>query len=255
MAKERPTSTVSSQCRLYGDLAYLWPIISPPQEYEEEAKYWRRALWDRLGTERHHLLELGVGGGHNLSHLTNDFQATAVDVSPQMLGLSMKLNPTVEHLLGDMRSVRLGRIFDAVLIHDAVSYMITEGDLRATFTTAKVHLRPDGALLIAPDWLLETFSGPRLFRWVRKQGQLRVTIQEHLHDPDPTDTEIESDFSYMIRENGSLRVERDTHTTGLFSTKTWTRLMEETGFDVSISELPANRGRYGGLLFSGVLRK
>ena len=130
------------QNRLYDDLAYLWPVISPPEDYAAEAVYWRRALREKLGPGRHHVLELGVGGGHNLSHLTPYFQATAVDLSPRMLALSEKLNPGVEHHLGDMRTVRLGRKFDAVLVHDAISYMLNEDDLRATFATARYHLRP-----------------------------------------------------------------------------------------------------------------
>ena len=67
-------------------------------------------------------------------HLTGDVQATAVDISPQMLANSQALNPDVEHHVGDMRSVRLGRRFQAVLIHDAISYMLTEEDLSATFS-------------------------------------------------------------------------------------------------------------------------
>lgn len=71
--------------RMYGDLAYLWSLISPPEDYATEAQYWRDALRDKLGPGRHEIIELGVGGGHNLSHLTDDFQATAVDLSQQML--------------------------------------------------------------------------------------------------------------------------------------------------------------------------
>ena len=50
-----------SQPRLYGDLAYLWPIISPPEEFREEAEVWRQAIMDKLGQGRHRVLELGVG--------------------------------------------------------------------------------------------------------------------------------------------------------------------------------------------------
>ena len=239
--------------RLYNELAYLWPIISPPDEYKVEADIWRQALWDKLGPGRHQLLELGVGGGHNLSHLAGDFQATAVDISPQMLSLSMKLNPGVEHHRGDMRTVRLGRTFDAVLIHDAISYMLTEDDLRATFVTAKAHLRPGGVLVVAPEWVREVFKSPSVFHWVRNQGDVEVTIQEYLHDPDPADTEIESIFTYTIKENGSVRVEKDTHTTGLFPMGTWTELLEEAGFVVERLRLPINEGGYGGFLIVGVL--
>jgi len=125
---------------LYDKLAYLWPVISPPEDYADEAAYWREALRRRLGPGRHCLLELGVGGGHNLSHLAGEFDAVAVDISPKMLELSRRLNPAVEHHLGDMRTFRLpGRAFDAVLIHDAVSYMLTEDDLRAAFAPARAE--------------------------------------------------------------------------------------------------------------------
>ena len=51
-----------------------------------------------------------------------------------------------------MRSIRLGRTFKAVLIHDAISYMLTEGDLGDAFGTARAHLEPGGVLIVAPDW-------------------------------------------------------------------------------------------------------
>ena len=239
--------------RLYNELAYLWPIISPPSNYQDEAEVWRNTIKDKLGQGRHRVLELGVGGGHNLSHLTEDFQATAIDLSPRMLDLSKKLNPGVEHHLGDMRSLRLEETFDAVLIHDAIAYMVTEDDLAATFETAKFHLRAGGLLIIAPDWVRETFRAPMVFHWVRNGksngGDIQVTIQEYLHDPDTSDTEIESVFTYTIVEDGQERIEQDTHTTGLFSMATWTRLLEEKGFQVETVRLPLNEGGYSGFLF------
>ena len=64
-----------------------------------------------------------MGGGHNLSHLTPDFDCVAVDLSPEMTALSEQLNPGIEHHVGDMRDIRLNRKFDSVLVHDAVSYL------------------------------------------------------------------------------------------------------------------------------------
>ena len=242
-----------TQPRLYGDLAYLWPIISPPEDYQDEAEVWRNAIRDKLGQGRHRVLELGVGGGHILSHLTEDFQATAVDISPQMLDLSRKLNPSVEHHLGDMRSLRLGETFDAVLIHDAIACMVTEDDLAATFETAKRHLRPGGLLIVAPEWVRDNFRAPMVFHWERKGKRngddIQVTVQEYLHDPDPSDTEIESVYTYTIVEGGQERVEQDTHTTGLFPMATWTRLLQEADFQVETVRLPINEGGYGGFLF------
>ncbi|MCH8897737.1 MAG: class I SAM-dependent methyltransferase [Chloroflexi bacterium] len=233
------------QNRMYHDLAHLWPVISPPEEYAEEAGHLRETFLDRLGPGRHSLLELGVGGGHVLSHLTQVFDATAVDLSPDMLALSERLNPGVEHHLGDMRSVRLPQTFQAVLIHDAVGYMLTEDDLLSAFRTAKAHLEPGGVLVVAPDWFQETFQSPSVLHWVNRRDDLEVTLIEYVHDPDVTDTTIESIFFYLINGPGGLRVEQDRHLTGLFPKATWRRLLGEVGFATEEISYPSYQGGYG----------
>ena len=238
--------------RLYYELAYLWPIISPPEEYASEAAYLGDNIHEKLGPGRHRLLELGVGGGHNLSHLTSDFECIAVDLSPDMLALSQGLNPGIEHHIGDMRNIRLGQTFDAVLVHDAASYLLTEQDLKETFETAALHLRPGGLFLVAPDWVEETFPDGWVYTWDRQQGDIEVKIEEVMVDLDPSDTQVESTYTYTIKKGGKVTVEVDTHVTGLFATHTWTRLMEEVGFSVELRPLPPNEGGYGSRLFIGV---
>ncbi len=245
--------------RLYEDLAYLWPIVSPPEDYAVEAEYWRQAIRRRLGSGRHSILELGAGGGHNLSHLTADFEATAVDLSPKMVDHSRRLNPGVEHHIGDMRTVRLDRTYDAVLIHDAISYMLTEDDLRAVFATARVHLRAGGLLLVAPDLVKENFKDGMVLRWpippASQPGGPEVSVEERITDPDPTDTVIESVITFTIFEDGSRRVERDIHHTGLFSLDVWLETMEEAGFETEALPLPGDGDGCGEHLLCGVLTR
>ena len=220
------------QLRMYHDLADLWRLVSPPQEYEQDAATWRDTLKRKLGAGRHSLLELGVGGGHNLSHLTSEFDATAVDLSPEMLANSKRLNPSVEHLMGDMRSVRLGRKFDAVVVHDAIAYMLTEHDLEKTFATARAHLEPGGVFVTEPDWYEETYNGPTVRSWRNTDGTTDLGFTEYSHRPDPEETRIETVFIYFIRGPDGLRVEQDRHFMGLFPRSTWPRLMDAAGFDV-----------------------
>jgi len=220
--------------RLYDDLAWLMPLISPPEDYAEEAARWRDVLRETLGDGRHHLLELGAGGGHNLSHLTADFAATAVDISPAMRDLCRQLNPDVECLPGDMRTVRLNRTFAAVLIHDAVSYMLTEADLAAAFRTAAVHLAPGGVLITAPDRVAETFRPPEVDTVSRETESSFVSYVEYTWDPDPADTTVETLMLYLIRRPDGLQVELDRHATGLFPRATWRRLLAVAGFEVAV---------------------
>ena len=245
--------------RLYDDLAHLWPIVSPPEDYAEEAEHWRRAIRDALGPARHRILELGAGGGHNLSHLTNDFEATAVDLSPKMVEHSRRLNPGVAHHVGDMRTIRLGITFDAVLIHDAVSYMLTEDDLRAAFATARAHLRPGGLLLVAPDLVEENFKDGMVLRWPipapDQPGGMEVSVEERLvRAKRAPGTVIESTITYTITAGESRQVETDVHLTGLFPLADWKRLMEEAGFDTKVLPLPGDGDGCGEHLFSGIVR-
>lgn len=218
--------------RLYGDLAHLWPLASPPGDYAAEAPNWTRILRRKLGPGCHTLLELGVGGGHLLSHLTAEFQATAVDLSAGMLEHSVRLNPSVDHHLGDMRTVRLGRTFQAVVIHDAVDYLLTEDDLKATFATAAAHLEAGGVLIVTPDHFRETFRDGKVTSETHADGSKAVAFIEFDHDPEPLDTTVESIFIFIVREAGRTSLELDRHILGIFPLKTWLDLMGEAGFEV-----------------------
>jgi SAM-dependent methyltransferase len=237
----------------YDALAHLWPVLSPPEDYADEARYWRDALRAHFGGRRPRVLELGVGGGHNLSHLTGGVDAAAVDLSERMLANSVRLNPTVEHHVGDMRTVRLDREFDAVLIHDAISYLTTEEDLRLTFETAAAHLHPGGLLGCAPDWTRESFTGPAAsVHGPRGEGG-QVTFFEYVHDPDPTDTWIEVIYLFVLREGGAARVIEDRHRLGLFPLAVWNERIAAAGFVPGSRPYPVHPGGHGRLL-TGVLQ-
>jgi SAM-dependent methyltransferase len=226
--------------RLYRELAAWWPLLSPPAEYLETATFYRELLEAASAPPPRTLLELGSGGGNHASHLKQHFALTLVDLSPQMLAVSRALNPECEHVAGDMRSVRLGRAFDCVFVHDAIDYMRSEADLRAVFDTAFLHCRPGGAFLAAPDHVRETFEpgtddggsdapdgrGLRYLGWT--------------WDPDPADSTALTDYAYLLRDpDGCVTVEHDRHEFGLFPRATWLRLLAEAGFAASVAEFPS----------------
>jgi SAM-dependent methyltransferase len=220
--------------RLYRDLAYLWPLLSPVEDYEAGAEAWRIALRDTLGLGRHRLLDLGVGGGNHLHFLIQEHDAVAVDLSENMLNLSKRLNPLVEHFVGDMRSVRLNRKFDAVIIHDAINYMLTEEDLKAVFATASAHLAPAGVLLMAPDFFKESLVVPNVMHVTHSDDTTVLTYVQYLYDPDPSDTSYEAIFVYFIHRDGRLQIEQDHHRGGVFPKQTWLTLLKASGFNAEI---------------------
>jgi SAM-dependent methyltransferase len=239
--------------RLYRQIPDWWPVLSTPEEYAEEAEIYRDILVTSASAPIHTLLELGSGGGNNASHLKKHFQMTLVDLSPGMLEVSRKLNPECEHLTGDMRSVRLGRLFDAVFIHDAIAYMTNAEDLKSALATAYVHLKPGGVALFAPDHLRETFK-PYTDHGGYDLGSRSLRYLEWAWDPDPADTTITSLMVYVLRQGGNdIQTIEDRHICGLFSHAEWLSMLAEVGFvtrsqRIELSEIEP----YSGLVFIGV---
>jgi SAM-dependent methyltransferase len=219
--------------KLYNSLAGWWPLLSPPADYEEEAGIYAEIL--RAGADGPlTLLELGCGGGSNASFLKRRFTMTLSDLSPDMLVHSRALNPECEHIEGDMRTLRLGRSFDRVFIHDAICYMTTLADLRRAIETAHVHCRPGGLALFAPDWVRETFA-PGSEHGGSDEGGRGLRYLEWVWDPDPADAQYVVDYVYALREtDGSFRVEHDRHFEGVFSREEWLGVLRHVGFQPRI---------------------
>ena len=175
--------------KLYRELAPWFHLLTAPEEYAEEAEHYRRMITEASERRPRTVLELGSGGGNNASHMKAHFELTLVDRSPQMLEVSRSLNPECEHLVGDMRTVRLGRTFDAVFVHDAVDYITTEPDLRAVAETAFVHCRPGGVAVFVPDYVRERFR-PRTSHGGYDRGAMGLRYLEWVWDPDPSDTSL-----------------------------------------------------------------
>jgi len=147
---ESHASAVAEKLRLYSDLADWYPLLTPVGDYAEEAAFYRRLFETHCRRPPRALLDLGSGGGHNAAHLKAFLTCTLVDLAPAMLAVSRRLNPECEHVQGDMRSIRLGRAFDCVLMHDAVSYMSSRADLERAIGTAFEHTAPGGVARSSP---------------------------------------------------------------------------------------------------------
>jgi SAM-dependent methyltransferase len=202
----------SPRHRFYSDLAEWWPLISPPEEYEEEAAFAAAMLRMAYPPKR-------------------EFEMTLVDLSDDMLAVSRQLNPECEHVVGDMRTLRLGRIFDAVFVHDAIDYMTTEAELRQAVTTAYEHCRVGGVAVLVPDNIAENFlpetdhgghdapdgRGARYLSWSS--------------DPDSDDTRTRTDYAFLLRTaDGTVTVAHDTHEFGLFPRALWLTVLADAGF-------------------------
>jgi SAM-dependent methyltransferase len=231
--------------RLYSELATWWPLLSPPSHYDEEIPDILAALNDAADAPPRTVLELGSGGGSVAWHLRQHFALTLSDVSAAMAAICRATNPECECVVGDMRTLALERLFDAVLVHDAITYLQTEEDLLAAFRTAAAHCRPGGGFVIVPDHVREDFAPATEHGGEDGEDGRGLRYLQWTYDPDPSDTTYVARFAFLLRErDGRVHLSEDEHQLGLFPSATWLKLLDRAGFDGTI-----RRDRFGRHVF------
>jgi SAM-dependent methyltransferase len=222
---------------LYGELTPWYRLLDPVTDHADEAAAYVDALL-RAGAPRGGtLLELGAGAGGNAFFFKRDFACTLTDLSPDMLALSRALNPECEHRAGDMRSLRLSRTFDAVVVHDAIAYMTTREDLAAVAATAFAHTRPGGAAVFAPDYVREAFR-EKTDLYTGDDGLRSLRCVEWAWDPDPTDDTYTVEYGFLLRDGAQVKSVHDHHVEGLFTRATWLETLSGAGYRVTLADRP-----------------
>ncbi len=153
------------------------------------------------------ILDVGCGAGRIATPLVElGHPVTGVDDSPEMLAA---MDARVEPVLGDARTVRLDRRFDAVLL---ASHLLNDRDAGAFLATASAHLE-DGGLIIAEvypptmDWAAAVGRTSML-------GPVEVTVIRARVDGLDLDAEVRyrmgdrswhQPFAARIRDESDLR--------------------------------------------------
>ena len=234
--------------RLSPELAAWWPLLSPPEDYVEEADDLVARLGHEVVRAGATLLELGAGGGSLAYHLKRRFHAVLTDLSPAMIAVSRSVNPECEHIVGDMRALRVGRQFDVVLIHDAIVYATDARAVRDTLRTAAIHCRAGGRLALLPDHTRETFEPGTDHGGHDAPDGRGLRYLEWTWDPDPGDDTYTVDYAFLLRTaRDAVVVEHDRHVEGLFSRQQWLYWLDEAGFSPRVETDPWDRDVFLGL--------
>lgn len=128
------------------------------KDYPAEAAFVLERLQSH-GCSPRSLLDLGCGTGrHCLAFVGRVPEVVGLDLSQRMIdeartrtaatGTAPHVPPSPDFQLGDVRSARLGRSFDAVVsLFHVMSYQTANADLTQAFATAAAHLAPGGLFL------------------------------------------------------------------------------------------------------------
>jgi SAM-dependent methyltransferase len=149
--------------------------------YERHALAWdadrRAASWidkpyiERFLTllpKRAKVLDLGCGGGSPvaLHMVAQGFRVTGIDSSPTLISLCRARMPDQEWIVGDMRSLALGRRFDGVLAWDSF-FHLRHNDQEAMFPIFAAHAAPGAILMFNAGFAhgegISTYGGDLLY--------------------------------------------------------------------------------------------
>jgi SAM-dependent methyltransferase len=135
---------------MFRHTAHIYDLIyeATGKDYAAESSAIRRLIQARKPGALT-LLDVACGTGGHLRHLQHHYGVTGVDLDPNMLREARNNVPGIPLVEGDMRTLRLGTRFDAVIcLFSSIGCMRNTEELTSAITAMANHLNPDGVLIV-----------------------------------------------------------------------------------------------------------
>jgi SAM-dependent methyltransferase len=187
----------------------------------------------RRNPEARSLLDVACGTGQHLRFLREHFDVEGVDLSADMIAVARSHLPDVMLHVGDMRTLELGRSFDAVTcLFSSIGYMIEPEDLREAIRRFAAHLRP-GGVLVFDGWLRPDawIDGPRPEPEVVRDGSTTVVrLVSGAREGRITDF----DMHHLVRTDAGVEHFVEHHRLALTPTEEYVAAVEESGLKAEV---------------------
>lgn len=217
-----------------------YDLLYADKDYAAEAGYVRDLL-RRAAPSATRLLELGSGTGRHAALLASmGYSVHGVEQSAPMLEAATRSAAAgCEFSLGDLRSVRLGTAFDAVIsLFHVIGYQTTNEDLSAAFATARAHLKPGGV------FLFDYWYGPAVLHQ-KPSARVKRVGDDSLHvtriaEPEllPNEDVVIVNYHLFIRDAGTDHITetRERHCVRYLFLPEIARILSQQSFRLEHSE-------------------
>jgi SAM-dependent methyltransferase len=206
---------------VFGAYSRYYNLLYKDKNYGEEAAY-VHGLIQKYAPATKSVLDLGCGTGrHDFELAKAGYAITGVDISEEMLAIAHSnlttLNDSSAYLnftRGDIRSVRLDKIFDVVLsLFHVVSYQVSNEDLQSVFAAAKAHLKPGGLFIFDCWYGPAVLTDPPAVRIKRLQDDeiLLVRIAEPVTHYNENVVDVNYEVIITDKATGTMEQLRETH--------------------------------------------
>lgn len=200
---------------VFGAYSRYYNLFYKDKDYAGEAAY-VHGLTQRHRPGAQSLLDLGCGTGrHDLLLAEHGYQVTGVDRSAEMLAVAEskakgrppeQVRPSFH--LGDIRTIRLDRTFDAVVsLFHVISYQTTNQDLREAFSTARGHLAP-GGIFIFDCWYGPAVLTDRPVVRIKRLEDEEIAVTRIVEPAmQPNDNLVDLHYEVLVRDKTSGAME------------------------------------------------
>lgn len=208
--------------QVFDSYARYYDLLYRDKDYAGESEYVASHIRKQIPKAKR-ILELGCGTGAHAEHLARmGYTVHGVDMSEAMLAraearkaiLPPEMADRLSFSLGDVRTIRTGETYDAVIsLFHVMSYQTSNTDLEAAFDTAAVHLESGGL------FLFDFWYGPAVLtqkpevrvKWLEDE-EIKVTriAEPEMHVLENT---VDVNYTVFIEVKTSMLVEqvKETH--------------------------------------------
>lgn len=218
---------------VFADYSRYYDLLYGDKDDAAETAY-VHALLRQHGVAAGELLEFGSGTGrHGRQLAARGYAVHGIERSAEMVARARQEDGfTCE--IGDVRHVRLGRRFSAVLaLFHVVSYQIGNADVRAVFARAAEHLEA-GGLFVFDVWYTPAVLAQRPSVRVKRVSGPGIEVTR-IAEPAlyPNENRVDVHYTIFARDTASGRVDvlKEAHPMRHFSLPELDLLAADAGFE------------------------
>ena len=232
---------------MYGKVARIYDLLytrTGIKDYPAESEA-LHAIIQEASPGARTLLDVACGTGAHLEILRRWYEVEGADLSPEMLEVARRRLLDVPLHVADMRTLDLGRKFDAVTcLFSAIGYVTELADMRSTIRRLADHVAPGGVLIVdgwvrPEDWGDDYRGGPDV-------AADDETMVVRLSFSRRAGSITEMDLHHLVRDADGIEHFSEHHRLALVPTEEYMAAFESAGLRARILPYMASRDRVVG---------
>lgn len=218
---------------VFDSYSKYYDLLYRDKDYNAEAEYISKLLGD-VKT----VFEMGCGTGKHAKLLTQKgYQMFGIDLSETMLSQAKLLG--IDCSLGDVRTFRANRMFDAVVsLFHVASYQTSDNDINSYFETARLHLNKGGKFIFDV-WHKDAVLAQNPEKRVKVLENNDVKVIRHcvpVHYIEKDVVEVNYTIEVFDKLSGKSEIIKEVHPMRYFSHDDIEKFSNANGFKILKSE-------------------